>query len=406
MFNKKISIENMKKETYLKAEILVRGVSFTLKALEYARNIGAKGQNLTYNIPLNAEVSRPQELFIKGKDGYTVVVSCVSPNNTNHVLIDYREDKLIAFVDNKAVKGVEIDFVKEPSYYNKILDDGSIVKKYISACGYDELNILPWKGCAISSRCKFCGVNLVASKNDINNLTAHNISKDIYVWENNKIEYLDNLKKSIKLALQDECYKDHSHVILISGNLSNEKLNLQAKIYSEIAREIKYLIQEKSKEGIVAVMSPPEDITLLEVLKESGVEIVVFNLEVGSEPWFSKYCPGKQKLGREYFLKRLYKSVEIFGYGKSWTNFVLGLEPIDELLDLCEELAKKGIVSGANILHLDEGNSLDCTVPSIEEVAYFFKELSNIYRKYNFKPYYCEKALRTSLSNEAYDNRY
>lgn len=397
----------IKSESLLKVEILTRGVEFSDNALVKAATDGAKGQNLVYNMPLHAQSSRPQELFIEGKDGYITVSSCVAPNGQREpVLIDTDEtDNLIAYIEGAKFQDVKLRYVKEPGYYGKQLENGDFIKKYVSACGFDEMNILPWKGCAISNGCKFCGVNTVANKNETDLFNAFSISENQNVWAENKISYLNNLKTSISIALEDECYDEHVHLILISGNLSDERLDFQADIYCDITENIKGLLKGRAVEGIVAVMTPPKDIGRLEKMKNAGIDIVVFNLEVANEPWFSKYCPGKSALGKDYFTDRLKKAVEIFGAGKVWTNFVFGLEPVDKLLLVCDKLGQQGIVAGANVLHLDHGNRLDCPVPSKEDVIYFFTELGKIYRKYGFKPYYCSKALRTSLSNEVFDNR-
>lgn len=397
----------IKRETLLKAEILTRGVEFSKNSLLKAKNDNAKVQNLVYNIPINTNYLRPQELFIEAMDGYITVCSCVSPNKERQAVKIDTDDlgELVAIIDNEKYEDVKITYVKKPDYYEKKLENGEVVKKYVSACGYDELNILPWKGCAISKGCKFCGVNAVANRNERDLFNAYSISQNPNIWRRNKSDYLSNLKKSIQIALKDECYNEHVHLIIISGNLNEESLDGQADIYSEIAASIKGDIRDKTTEGIIAVITPPKKIEKLKKMKNSGIDIVVFNLEVGNEPWFSKYCPGKSSLGRDFFIEKLIESVSIYGAGNVWTNFVLGLEPVDQLLQICDQLGQKGIVTGANILHLDEGNQLDCSVPSKKDVIYFFYELAKIYRKYNFKPYYCSKALRTSLSNEAFDNR-
>ena len=394
-------------ETLLKIEILTRGVNFSDAALIKAETDNAKKQNKVYNLPKGASLSRPQELLIEGLDNYKTVVSCIANvKERTPVLIDVDfEGSIIAFIDNVRIEEVTIYYIKEPQYYTKKLTNGVNVKEYISACGYDELNILPWKGCYISKNCKFCGVNSISKKDDKNMLTAYNISKNLNFWNEKKDDYLQNLKESISIALTSECYKEHAHVILISGNLDNNALDLQAEIYSEISRHIYSNFNNQDTEGIVAVLTPPKNSGKLKEMKESGIDIVVFNLEVGNEPWFSKYCPGKSELGYDFIYNSLLESVKIFGKGKVWSNFVLGLEPIENLLIVCEELAKNGITPGANILHIDEGNQLDCSAPTKEEVIYFYIKLNEIIHKYNLKPYYCSKALRTSIANELFDGR-
>ena len=74
----------IEEETYLKAMVLSRGIEFSEKSIQVSVSERAKGQNLVYNMPLNATNSRPQELIIKNtKDAYTVVVSCVASNPTS-----------------------------------------------------------------------------------------------------------------------------------------------------------------------------------------------------------------------------------------------------------------------------------------------------------------------------------
>ena len=119
-----------------------------------AEQTNAKIQNLVYNKPINVQDTRPQELLIRNSlDSYEITVSCVAPIKTQTrrpVKVDVRDDKLIALYEDRPVEGVEIMFVKEPEYYRKKLHNGLDVKKFVSACGLDELNIFPWKGCAIS----------------------------------------------------------------------------------------------------------------------------------------------------------------------------------------------------------------------------------------------------------------
>lgn len=195
------------------------------------------------------------------------------------------------------------------------------------------------------------------------------------------------------------------HVILISGNLSNKLLDLEADIFAEIAEKIRPFVSDKATEGIVLVVTPPKDLLRLKKLYESGISKVVFNLEAIQPRYFSHHCPGKNDLGYKFFIERLNEAVSIFGRGNVWSNLVFGLEPVEETLRLCEAQANKGVVMNANILHMDSGNTLDCVVPSEYAAIDFFYRLERINALHEYKPYYCSKALRTSLTNEAHDGR-
>ena len=392
-------------ETYLKGMILTNGIIFTQNALNVALIEKAKIQNQVYNMPINSEANRPQELIITNrKDNYSTVVSCVSPVDESKAVIidaDY-SGELLAIVNKKILDDVVIHYVQEPTYYHKRITNGELAKKYVSACGLDELDILPWKGCSISKPCRFCGVNNYIRRGDV---TATAVASSICFWNKRSYDYLRNLQEAINIALKDACYKEHFHLILIAGNLANDKLDLECRIFSEIAQFIMPLAGHKSREGIVVVISPPNDINLLRLLKNSGVTNVVFNLEAVTEEGFKKYCPGKNDLGFNYFMDRLNAAVDIFGKGHVWSNLVLGLESVDLMLPECEALAEQGVVMSANVLHFDKGNTLDCGAPQLGDIVNFFFELEKINSKHNFIPFYCAKALRTSLTNEAHKKR-
>ena len=110
-------------------------------------------------------------------------------------------------------------------------------------------------------------------------------------------------------------------------------------------------------------------------------------------------------MGYEFFVDRLIYAINAFGEGSVWTNLVYGLEDKEKTLKACKKLIKKGIVISANVLHLDKGNTVDCDVPSVYDVLDFFYRLEAMNASEGFTPFYCSKALRTSLSNEAHDLR-
>lgn len=403
MFN--INDYIVSEETFLKAKILTHGIVFTQTAIQLAKEKKAKGQNLVYNMPLNTDAFRPQELILSSRsDGYRTVVSCVAANKYREpIVLDASADGRISVKSGDDIdftNMLDIEFVPEPIYYRKTLSNGECVNKYVSACGLDELNIFPWKGCAISKPCLFCGTNFFVKAGDI---SAKNM--DAGFWEKNRDLYIYQLCKSIEIAQNDDCYSEHMHVILIAGNLANDMLDLEADIFAEIAQNISPLIEKKSEEGLVLVITPPHDISKLRMLYNSGIRKIVFNMEAIQPKYFKKYCPGKEDLGYEYIIHRLKESVRVFGKGNVWSNLVYGLEPSKETIDRCGNMAEHGIVMGANVLHLDLGNRLDCGVPSIEQVIDFFFKLERINNYHGYTPYYCSLALRTSLSNEAHDGR-
>jgi hypothetical protein len=423
----------MQAESLVKAYILTHGVRFTSDALRHANAIGAKRQNVVYNLPATGgvsvesnksqrlssaadseELARPQELFLVGDDGYKVCVSAVAPVlNRECAVVSFR-DGLIAIETpshpelGKVVASVE--FVPQPAYYALKTSRGRAVTRWVSACGYDEMNVWPWHDCAIGKTCTFCGINSVQKKAGRNIDTIHALewrqSGDaISQWSQVRDGVLAELMEAVELSIDDDCYREECHLILISGNLADHQLDAQALIYAELANAITSRYPGRFAEGAVAVTAPPRDLRLLTHMRDNGIEVGVFNLEAFSPDAFAEHCPGKAAIGRDHYLDTLTAGVDVFGWGRSWCNFVLGLEPIETLLEGCEQLAAAGVTPGANVLHLDHGATLRCDPPTINEVVFFFNSLAEICRKHGHRPYYCERALRTSLANEAFAGR-
>lgn len=393
----------MHNESSLKMEILSRGVKFNKSAIELGILNNAKMQNLCYNAPQNVDFSFPSELEIIGQDDYATVVSCVAPTgNGAPVVITAENGQLITVIDGEHIEYVHVHFVPQPSYYSKRTKLGWPVQNLISACGADELNIIPWRGCSLPKSCKFCGINKVVSMSS-SILPASSMIRSREKWNEIRKDYLEELEYALELAISDSCYENHFHPILISGNL--EDLDLQAEIYCEISAVINKLLPTHKFDHLVAVMTPPKDLKLIKELANSGIDVLVFNQEIANEYLFSNICPGKAELGANYFFERLIAAIETFGTGRVWSNFVFGLEPQESLLAYCEWLASFGIVPGANVYHRDLGSNLNHKVPTAFEIASFYISLCKIYVKYNIKPFYCSRALRTSLANEAYEGR-
>lgn len=420
----------MRAESLAKAYVLTHGVRFTRDALLHAAEVNAKRQNMVYNcpaadpavgagtlpavLPLIDRLDRPQELFLVGDDGYKVCVSAVAP-------VAGREPAVVGCSDGRltlatpscpdAGEGLGgVEFVPQPAYYDRHTGSGRAVRRWVSACGYDEMNVWPWHDCAIGRACSFCGINTVQKQAGLGVDLLHALElrrepdPDRF-WGAVRDAVLAEITEAVGLAINDECYRKEIHLILISGNLADHQLDTQARIYADIASAITDSYPARFAEGAVAVTAPPNDPALLATMRDAGIEVGVFNLEAFGPAAFAKHCPGKARIGRDRYLATLDRGVDAFGWGRSWCNFVLGLEPASDLLRGCEALATRGVTPGANLLHRDQG-AVGCPQPpDLDTVIGFYRELAGIYRRHRHRPYYCQLALRTSLSNEAFAGR-
>lgn len=423
---------NLKAESLAKAYVLTHGIRFSPEALHFAAVVNAKRQNAVYNLPAfqvgapssskgalpliqGGHLARPQELFLTGNDGYTVCVSAVAPvEGRESAVVDYSGGRLTLATPARSEIGERLDrltFVPQPAYYALNTTNGRPVPRWVSACGYDEMNVWPWHDCAITRPCTFCGINLVQKQSgrkvDLLHALELRHEKDAdRIWLLVRESVIGEIIESVGLAINDDCYREEVHLIIISGNLADHQLDTQARIYADIAYAITSRHPGRFAEGAVAVTAPPQDLGLLRVMREGGIEVGVFNLEAFTPAAFSQHCPGKDRIGRKHYLATLEAGVEVFGWSRSWCNFVLGLEPVTDLLSGCEELASRGINPGANVLHRDHGAGVKHNPPDLETVVNFYRELAAICHRHNHRPYYCQLALRTSLANEAFAGRF
>ena len=423
----------MQAESLVKAYVLTHGVRFSVDALRRAKAVNAKRQNVVYNLPATGgvasesnrsqrlsaatapdELTRPQEMFLVGDDGYTTCVSAVAPvMNRECAVVSFHDGEITIETPSHPELGnavASVEFVPQPAYYDLKTSSGRAVTRWVSACGYDEMNVWPWHDCAIGKTCSFCGINSVQKKvgrniDMIHSLDWRQSGDAMSRWLLVRDGVLSELIEAVDLSIDDDCYREDIHLILISGNLADHQLDAQALIYAELANAITSRYPGRFAEGAVAVTAPPSDLRLLANMRDKGIEVGVFNLEAFSPEAFAEHCPGKASIGRDHYLNTLRAGVDVFGWGRSWCNFVLGLEPAETLLDGCEQLAAAGVTPGANVLHLDHGATLRCDPPTIDEVVHFFNRLADIYRNHGHPPYYCARALRTSLANEAFAGR-
>lgn len=191
-------------------------------------------------------------------------------------------------------------------------------------------------GYLCSNDCKFCEV--WSSKCKIFTKTPEDFERAYNILESNSKEKITE--------------------ILVSGGTpkddkpSYEYMNLVYKKASEIARreDLKldimfaprgyYCSEEAKQKGI----SEEENYKLFFLfLKELGVSDVAINLEIWNERYRKALIPKKNKYSREEYLDYLELGVAILGKDIIRSALIVGLEPVEDIFEGTEELAKRGI---------------------------------------------------------------
>ncbi|MEM3442018.1 MAG: hypothetical protein QXV09_07015 [Candidatus Bathyarchaeia archaeon] len=394
-----------------KAKILTSGIGIDFDAISGEPEY--KKEDFTYDsshhLPLEQRLIVPQELLISDRKASSAV-SCINYAHSPYLLTK-RDGRLVILDRNTGSSlPVAVELLKQPPFRKTRTSGGISTNRIVSNCGLCEVNVWLWHDCAFYTeheQCKFCGINSMANQfkgqdliriSDITNISASGLES---WWQKRKDFVISNTVEALSEALKYN-FGGHHHLIFTAGSSINT--DLQWRIYYDVMKAVDESVVKLSSEDTTIILTPPRDLSLLERIAEFDTKYA-FNMEVFDPKLFEYISPGKAKyVTREHYFKAYKLAVELAGEGRVWGGFVLGLEPQDSLIDGIRSLASLGVASGANILHIDHGNTLprSIRVPTLEEVLSFYKRYGEIVRETGLKPFFCEKAMRTSLNHEAF----
>lgn len=142
-------------------------------------------------------------------------------------------------------------------------------------------------------------------------------------------------------------------------------------------------------EGEVLVYTTaPEDPTLLDRLYDAGVSRVAASLEIWDEAAAKEIMPGKMKnVGRRRQLQALEHIAHKHGKNRGCSNFIVGIEPLETLLEGLETVSALGIVPIASVW-IPFGRPVQgrMQAPGLEYYRRLRAELGRIYTKHGLEP--------------------
>lgn len=342
----------------------------------------------------------PSELILEKGKNRSIVKCRYNPDST--IQIKYEDNKLKIY-ENELPYNLNVKFVKDKEVLNKKIDDKFSVGDYVDIVGEDRISMLLFEGCynwICGNQCKFCDlhpkrINEKVCRPTLNNLYKY---KDIDEWWNTQKKiFFKNTNLSLKKILEKTNF-EHNHIFIMAGNLNNsEKV---WKFLLEFVENLSNQFDLSTFDTIVNVC-PHDKIESIEKLKGFGIKQVQYNLEIANKEKFTYTCPGK--IQYDTFINKLHEAVNIFGKGNVRSNFVLGLQDINELIYECEKFAKNGIVSDYSVFQPKKNTPyFSIQPPSMKDVIQFTDQLTDIYLKYNQKPIFCSMSSRSSIVNEVY----
>jgi biotin synthase-related radical SAM superfamily protein len=134
--------------------------------------------------------------------------------------------------------------------------------------------------------------------------------------------------------------------------------------------------------------TPPKNPEMVDQLFEAGADRISMSLEIWDEELARKIMPGKMKFtGRQRHLNALEYVANKYGKGKSCSNFIIGLEPAESVLEGADYLASKGIVPIASVW-IPFGRPVlgSMKAPELEYYQKVKNGLADIYCKYDLVP--------------------
>ncbi|MDD4125288.1 MAG: hypothetical protein PHW77_06170 [Eubacteriales bacterium] len=165
-------------------------------------------------------------------------------------------------------------------------------------------------------------------------------------------------------------------------------------------------IRAFSDSPIAVELAPPSDLTLLDRLKESGLDVIIMNLEVADEELRKKICPGKSAISKEHYYKAFKKAVGIFGKGQVSSVLIGGIQPKEDIVRECGDMAKLGVFPTIMPFRPMDGCALrDTPACDPDDLVEMSEKLGELLRKYDLQPQRqegCTKCGGCSIENDCY----
>ncbi len=404
-------MENFSEVTKIKIKILEEGVKFEPISLfsELIRKVKFKNKTIfkkpisdgkeVYDYSSRQEII-PSEILLDDTKNESIVKCRYNPNSS--IELKWKDDKLEIYQNNHKLE-LKVNLIKEYDVIQQKIDDDFFVGDYVDVVGIDRISLLLFEGCynwICGKQCKFCDLHPKRVSEKVCRPTLNNLYKYDSIdkwWNSQKDLFFKNTNLALDKLLKNTNLK-HKHLFIMAGNLSDCEI-----VWKYLLEFVGNLTKQFDLQGFdtIANVCPHDSIESLKKLKKFGIKQVQYNLEIANKDLFTFTCPGK--INYEEFVSKLYEAVNIFGKGNVRSNFVLGLQDYNELIDECEKFAERGIVADYSVFQPKKNTPYsNLKAPEMKDVINFTKRLVKIYLKYNQHPIFCTLSSRSSIVNEVY----
>lgn len=202
--------------------------------------------------------------------------------------------------------------------YNRINGEmiGRIARPHSNKC----ISFWPSLNCSYirnGKGCKYCGLNTLLEQ-DMIQLTPEYVAEMAHI------------------ALKYQ----HDYEINLSGGTCSSP-NAAVDYLSCVCAEI---VRKCGRTAISVECAPPENMSYLLKLKNSGATAVVMNIEVYDEELRKTICPGKGLISNQRYFDSLKEAVKIFKEGNVSSVLIVGIQPKHDIIAACEKLVEIGVI--------------------------------------------------------------
>jgi bacteriochlorophyllide c C-7(1)-hydroxylase len=225
--------------------------------------------------------------------------------------------------------------IKRPAWRNIKLSNGQAIDNFLTYFTVKLMNVVIHYYCDNCHRgegCAYCGF-YTHNPTDMENMAPETF-RELAVCN----------AEIIKIAT-DAGWR--GTVALNGGAFPNDKWHTLTDRLATFITPIREALSPEvfSQLHVVANVYPPEDFSELLKWKNLGFHGTQFDLETADAKYFAAICPGKTRFRpHEFWKEAQIASRDIFGPGRGTVSFLLmGLEPMETLLEGLEERLSKGI---------------------------------------------------------------
>ncbi|MBU3905371.1 MAG: radical SAM protein [Nanoarchaeota archaeon] len=333
----------LKQIEILKIELLSNGMKISPSAKEALTERGKRPITL-------AEYATTSGIPLKLKNDIWVNAPFLEDFcKKSNIVLDFNGDTYFVIWENKK-------YIAEPTpvpaYFDKKNKRG-VPYINLGVTHTDRVRISPIEGCYFA--CKFCDLNLLPYKK----------------------KRISDLIEVIEVAVNDEILPA-KHGIISGGTPRPEDRNYFTKVMKEIPKAVDIPMD--------AFVPPWANLDYIEKIYSFGLNEISINIEIWNEKIAKSIMPQKAVIGRDRYLKFIEKAVDTFGKEKVRSIILVGLEPMKDLFEGVENLAKIGCSPVLSPFRPSPKTPLaKWPSPTVKQLVDAYEGSKKIVKKYNIK---------------------